>query len=712
MPAALEKLAKAALENYSRQRFRGGAVENLQRTPMGKGHGNHGKPFDLETACYMKPKFAEYDAAVANGTRLKIVDKSGVKTIKSFAMEICAADHICNRMGDAAIFFGSETAAGSTATTRILSFWKSIPRFADKMASIRSRFDDTNGALKFPDKTAFILSANLGNTAQKNLAFVGIQDCYVVGKSGMIKEAIARTTQYQDECIIWLESQGCEVGDDFEREYDDTDQRELHVVCPLCQSPHIFTWKVWDDGYMTRPDDFVPTPPRSIPSLDHQGWIEHNRPLLLAPERRVAGFKPGPLELVRNADGIYNETAVLRETYFECFHCGGHWKDDGEFGPIRVGLDQSSFYVPSRLNALPGNVGFNTPQWINRRLRWGKIQLDKLNAQKSMDVYQNSTDLQIWWKKVAARTWNEQIGREKITSVTISNSDPSKRIPNELFRSGTVDCQKDKQLSALKGEDMTGHFWVTAWATDKTGNDVQLWRAYCTSWDEWINKFKELGIPTMNISVDASFKPDEVKAMAARHAEVVCSKCKKLWKNNKRDCGCAGAGGIYSTWTMMRGSDNHSFRWDDGIAREYKIEKPEEVTLYGQAGGTKTISVNVITWSNFRFKNMLNAQLSQQAGAPKMTILPKDSPLLSERTKAMESSGTCTMAGVPDCSWDGQMNSEVIGEHPISKKAKFVEIHKQHHYRDDCCMHIVRKMQAGVAGRSEIMEQSAQKVDA
>src|ERR1017187_9374180 len=155
------KLIANALRAVGRT-FRGGALDNLENAPMGKGHGNDGKPFDIETACCMKPKFAEYDKARRNGTRLKIVDLSGVKTIKSFALEVCAADHVCNGMGDVAIFFGSENAADTTGTTRILVFWKGndfgggIPRFKKKVETMTGQWDETNGMQKFPDKTAFI----------------------------------------------------------------------------------------------------------------------------------------------------------------------------------------------------------------------------------------------------------------------------------------------------------------------------------------------------------------------------------------------------------------------------------------------------------------------------------------------------------------------------------------------------------------------------
>src|SRR5688572_19531939 len=83
---------------------------------------------------------------------------------------------------------------------------------------------------------------------------------------------------------------------------------------------------------------------------------------------RHAGMKRGDEQLIKLADGDYNEAEVLRQTFYECFHCGSPWQDDGEFGPTRVALDESSHYVPTRSTALPGNVGFSWPAWANRRL--------------------------------------------------------------------------------------------------------------------------------------------------------------------------------------------------------------------------------------------------------------------------------------------------------------------------------------------------------
>jgi hypothetical protein len=693
--------------------FRGGAVANLESAPMGKGHGNANLPFDIETACYLKPIFAEYDRAIANGTRLFLVLKAGVKTMKSFTGEVCCADHVCNRTGDAAIFFGSENAAETTGTTRILDYYRGIPRFKRKLETMRSRFDETMGALKFPDKTLFILSANLGNTQQKNLGGLFVQDAFVTEATGMIDEALARTTQYEKECIIFLESQGGEKGFDFDRKYDETDQRELHVNCPCCGSQHIFNWKVYDPAHMTRADDFVARLPKSkVQSLKSAVEVaEAVAELTVQLRGKGAGFKRGPEELIKSDTGDYNEAAILRETHFECYHCGGLWRDDGEFGPTRIALDQSAGkpenYVPARLDALPGNVGFNVPQWINRRLSWGKMMLEKVLAERTAEAG-NDEPLKKWWQKTAARTWEGNVGKVMFAPV-MATVDPLLAIPNELFRDMRVDCQKDMQLSALNPdvkEGMTGHFWVVAAATDKAGNETQLWRGYCTSWEEWIAKYRELKIPVVNVSVDGGFKPGEVLKEAARHAElldeIVLDAAGKPRQTGRK---------FYGTWTMMRGDDAHSFRWPDGYRRIYSPTERESVPVE-RNGRTIAIDVNVIRWSNFRVKNELDGILRGEPGKPKLTVLPlsaadpKDATkfLLSPVTRAKE-----RPAPNNQFTWEEQMRSERLGFENAGKfaKPKWLPIHKQQHYRDCQCMGIVKKLQFGLLGAMAAPEEAA-----
>lgn len=246
--------------------FRGSFVENAATAAMGKGHNNDGQPFDINTACYLKPIVQAYHQASTEFIALL----GGVKTLKSFMVELAAAYQVAHGRGDVIIYFGSGEVADETATTRILDFNKQIPSYAEKLATASGQYDQTMSAVKFPDKTFFIKPANLANVQQKNVEFLGMQDAFVTGDTGMIDQSLARTTQYQGTRKIFLESQGGEKpvegvtgGFDFDRFYhQQTDQRELHVNCPCCGRSHIWNWRVWDVEEMTRPNEFQATLPR------------------------------------------------------------------------------------------------------------------------------------------------------------------------------------------------------------------------------------------------------------------------------------------------------------------------------------------------------------------------------------------------------------------------------------------------------------------
>lgn len=256
-PGATEEAFDAGLYRdlmafAGREKFRGTLIDNCAAAPMGKGHGNNGQPFDIDTAWYLKPIVEAYHR---EGTR-KLVLKAAVKTLKSFFLEMAAAHHVCHEIGDVGIFFGSAEQADDVSTTRILGYFEGIPSYRAKMETITGQWDATMSAVKFPDKTLFIKPANLANAQQKNLCFMGVEDAFVCGANGMIDQLIDRTTQYAWDKKIVLESQGGEKGFDFDRHYDKTDQGELHVICPHCGVSHVFNWKAFDEVEMRRPDDF------------------------------------------------------------------------------------------------------------------------------------------------------------------------------------------------------------------------------------------------------------------------------------------------------------------------------------------------------------------------------------------------------------------------------------------------------------------------
>lgn len=590
--------------------FRGGAVENLGNAPMGKGHGNQGQPFDLDTACYLKPIYAAYDHARRTDSRLKLVLKAGVKTVKSFTGEVCAAEHVCHARGDAAIFFATGETADVGATTRILDFFRGIPAFQRKLETMTSRFDDTKGALKFPDKTLFILAANMSNTQQKNLAFVLLQDAFLTEATGMIEEMLARTTQYEKEAVIFIESQGGEKGFDFDRHYDDTNQQELHVVCPYCETPHIWNWKAWD---MVREDDFVARCPVAIPEPDRAAWVQEHTALLKSPERRRCGFKRGPDELIKSPDGHYNEAAILRETHFECYHCGQPWLDTPA---LRERLDRSSHYVAARADALPEHVGFNVPQWINRRLGWGKMMLEKLQAQKLADELGNYEPLKKWWQKVAARTWDKDLTAKAPERLAASLYDDKAPIPGEKARISATDCQLDLTHLIYQawsiGDGTPPRLLHYEWIKPPAGLETaQEQREFCKNRVRALDQ--EYDIAPQNSMKDAAHRPDLVREWAAEDA--VFSRIRSGSAIRQK----------WVTYGLLVGDDRASYKWEHpGRKPTWERFKRKETVLVDTVknGARLKIPVQHRLWSNPSIKEIA-ARWRDGDGAPRIQVHQK-----------------------------------------------------------------------------------------
>ena len=666
--------------------FRGSVLDFIKDAPMGKGHGNDGNPFDIETACYLKPVFAEYDKAKANNTRLMMCLLAGVKTMKSFVSEVIAGDHVCNCAGDFAIFFATESVANVGSTTRIVEYLKGIPQFSKKCETIPNRFGDAHGALKFPDKTLFLLSANKSNTQQKNLGGLTFQDAFLSEKTGMIPEMIARTTQYQKEAIIVLESQGGEKGFDFDNKYLETDQREIHVRCPHCAKSHVFNWKAFDASAMRRTDDFTPTPPLIIPSQDHAEWIERNRPLMMEDSRRIAGFQRGDDSVIKRSDGSYNETAIKRATHFRCYHCDGIWHDDGEFGETRIALDRSSHYIAANPDAIAGNVGFNIAQWINRRIPWGELMLEKLNAQKAAEEMGNFERLKIWWQKVAAKTWDEEHHRRRLNSsveVGSYETDPEKlSFPPEVYHSRkmTVDCGKAEGLAAGAKVISKLFFEIRDWS--KTGDSKQMARGMVESttpgmaWDLMAAQQKYWKVPCRKVFIDSAWMQSQVMEAAAKHFELV-----PPGKSFQ----------LPSTWRLLLGSQYKRF---GKASLPYVDERIPGVWRAHDANGKLwPMGLMKITWSNYVFEDQLVRILLKTASV-KWENLPKDKVIIigldgqpdAELTRKYLDFERDTQTMFR--SWDSGLDSR----HLDAKTGKYLDTYKGGHWtepRDLALMQLV-----------------------
>lgn len=353
----------------------------------------------------------------------------------------------------------------------------------------------------------------------------------------------------------------------------------------------------------------------TAPGLDHQpSTADHQLPkeclaeleaeraalsvALRAEARRRCGFKRGEDELIKRPDGSYDAMAVKRETHFECFHCGEKWHDDGEFGRTRVGLDESSHYVASNPGADECDVGFNIPQWINRRIRWGAVMLEKLIAQKVAQELGNFQRLKQWWQKVAARTWTNDLMSKAPERIGASLYDDKAQLPGEKVRLASCDFQ-------FEGTHMIYQSWAIGdgtaprllhyeWIKPPAGLDTDATKR------EWCkNRVRELNklyiIEPQNFMIDAFHRPDLVREWAAEDAVFAAmrfgTKVEKKWV----------------TYCLLMGDDRASYRWEHpGRKPTWERFKRKETVLVEciKAGQRIRIPVQHQLWSNPSIKEI------------------------------------------------------------------------------------------------------------
>jgi hypothetical protein len=574
---------------------------------------------------------------------------AGVQMLKSFGSEKSAIYFARHDPGDMVFYDCDQEAATDHMRSRMGPLLYSIPSLAAQFAEVMAddRHEITTTEFYLPGMTLRFWPLNDSSASRITLRYVIISDAYLTAKTGLIEMALMRMTQRPLDCKGIVESRGGEPGDDVTRIFGETDMGMLWVRCPLCGQAQEFAWEA--------------------------RRLDGSR----------AGMKRGPDELIAAAPGELDEARILKETHYECLHCRGIWPDTLA---MRVALDRSSHYVAANPKANPCNAGFSWPQWAGQRLPWGKIMLKFLTTRRHYDDTGDMEPHLMWWRETAGRSVDEKMFRAK-APITIGTAKFDGMVPNEFARGCNVDCQKDPKLSAQLGKEVTGHFWVTIEALDKAGNFFELWRGYCTSWKEWIDKCKELKVPTRHVAIDGGTWFDDIKEQAARH---------RTQEDGKDSHGnpCK----VWATWRVFCGRDTRSFKWPDGEWRNFRIHNEPVALLNAQTGKWETTLVPIVEWSNFAAKNQLNTYLAGHAGKPKMEKCSDDQ--LSATTRSKESE--------KDFSYEDQLNGEVLGLY--RGKAKWLPVNKQVHYRDCKCMGIVRAMMWGKVGAIAPPEEDAQRV--
>jgi hypothetical protein len=579
--------------------FRGDIWQFVAQVPMGKGYSNKGKdgrpmPFDIFTAHYLKPIFQ----AIKDPNILKVVIKMGVQMLKTFLCEMSAAYFIVNDPGDMTLYDCDQEASSDHCKSRMMPFLHSIPEIAGQIKEVASRHDVTITEFYLPGMTFRAWPLNLSSTQRITLRYVFIHDAFLSQRTGLINEAIARTTQHPHDKKIIIESQASDEGDDFDLQYEGTDKRELWIKCPLCGNGQAFEWsRQRDDG-------------------------------------SYSGFNRGPDEKIKTPDGGYSSDSVKEWIFFECFHCRGQIRDNTE---NRSALDASSYYVSTNPSAPKDEVGFCCPAWINTRIPWHKIMMEYLIAKRTAREFGNKEPLRQWYQKRAAKTWNERLEQPKVATV-IGSYDPHKVIENEHHRGLVIDCQKHLE------QDTVGTFWFEVYAADKQGNSFQLERGWCDSWEKLREVQAKWKIPNNYVCIDGRKWTPEVLRRCAMYREWV-PMVHPLLKTKMMSA---------LVWKVLLGDGPaKSYPWNLGNEKMHKVwsvptMRPE--IIINEKGGRERILVPMYRWSNWSVKEQLNDLRIGGEGRPKFEALSREQ--LSPEMQAKETG---------DLTYENQMNSETKG---------------------------------------------------
>lgn len=549
-PLALSSLLAPFYAALATPKFRGEIWENNAGVPMARGYNNANAPFDINSAAYLRPVFR----AIRNRDIRKVVICAAVQCLKTFTIEESLSYFLEHDPGDTAAYDCDLEAARDHSRTRLIPRLRAISGLGGSIneAESNNRFDVTTSIILLPSATLRLWPLNESSVQRITLRYVFISDAFLSKKTGLIPQAIARTTQHASDKKIIIESQGSESGDDFDAQWCDTNMQTLHVVCPDCGMGQPFEWERY------RGDDFVAASgkPRTLnaeaaaavatSASGIQGSTVQSSKFNGSDSESPALIRVNPVEVKTPIPGTYSgmqrgcphlsndaldEPGILASTYYECYHCGAHWNDVPD---VRQALDDSSYYVASNPNpnALPENVGFSWPAWINQRLRWGDIMLDYLKAKRADDSFGNRTPLIQWYQKRAGRIWQDDLAQAPVRISGGLDYDPASTWEKEWRRIGIVDVQ----LHA-------SHFWVSFDAIARDGESRQLWFGCMTSFDQIEKKQIELKVQPNRMFIDYGHESDLVKKECLRRG---------VWHP-----GDGRRRGFWLGWNMLSSS-----RWD------------------------------------------------------------------------------------------------------------------------------------------------------
>jgi Phage terminase large subunit (GpA) len=343
------------------------------------------------------------------------------------------------------------------ADTRFMPMLKSIPDVA-RMIEGLSRHKNNKLKILFPGNALLMGGLNEGNVQSLSWRNVIIDECWRAKSNGLIGQAEARTSAFQNTSKFHLISQAGVEGDDLDVQWKLTNMKEWCWRCPGCSRLQPYYWverrddnswcgMLWDDNEKTRPG------------------------------------------------GRWNMSEVLLTVRMVCKYCPQVMTDTPH---NRRRLDASGEYLPQNPGALPGISGHHWNSMANVDISFASLVYKYLDAKRQSDDFGLTLPLMEFYQKRLAKPW--ALNQDSAAIVLRSeNYDPSLAWVDEAFRFMTVDCQKDfTKLYVI----------IRAWSL--TGESRQLCRRIVGSFEEAAAVQKEFTVADQRVFVDIGYEQTKV----------------------------------------------------------------------------------------------------------------------------------------------------------------------------------------------------------
>lgn len=314
----------------------------------------------------------------------------------------------------------------------------------------RDRHKKRKMEILFPSMSLFLTGANLSGLQSKSMRTVFCDEAWQY-RPGMLNEARGRLHDRWNRQLFILSQAGVK-GDDLDKAWSHSDQREFSFTCPCCGV--IQPWK----------------------------WCN------------VVGYEDETLEPLARA-----QMAQLKCDNSECA-----WTCPDSPQPRRA-IAESARYVATA-TGLPGHVGFHYNVLCNWRKPLWEIVLLWLDAKAAMRVG-NMDPLRQFIQKRLAEPWEEDLTDNRTALVgngyLVSEYSNKKKIDQEAFRFLTVDKQRD-------------HFWAGVRAWRANGESSQLYYGRLETFDSVHDLALRYDVEPRLVFIDAQYDTDQVYTACAR----------------------------------------------------------------------------------------------------------------------------------------------------------------------------------------------------